>query len=65
MAFGLQAPLTAIWQSSTTPPWKRNGDQWDYSNYCAVVLLNILDKVLAHILLKDIRDNLLWHQRAF
>ncbi|XP_069983198.1 LINE-1 retrotransposable element ORF2 protein isoform X3 [Penaeus vannamei] len=73
MARGLHAVLAAIWRSGTIPPdllggvviplWKGKGDRWDCSNHPGITLLNIPGKVLAHILLRRIRDHLLRHQR--
>ena len=73
MARGLHTVQTAIWQSGTIPPdllrgvviplWKGKGDRWDCSNYRGITLLSIPGKVLAHILLKRIRNHLLRHQR--
>ncbi|XP_069983535.1 uncharacterized protein [Penaeus vannamei] len=73
MARGLHAVLAAIWQYSSVPLdllrgvviplWKGKGDRWDCSNHQGITLLSIQGKVLAHILLRRIRDHLLRHQR--
>ena len=73
MARGLHAVLAAIWQSGSVPPdllrgvviplWKGKGDRWDCSNHRGITLLSVPGKVLAHILLRRIRDHLLRHQR--
>ncbi|XP_070000864.1 uncharacterized protein [Penaeus vannamei] len=73
MARGLHAVLAAIWQSGSVPPdllrrvgillWKGKGDRWDCRNHRGITLLSIPGKVLAHILLRRIRDHLLRHQR--
>ncbi|XP_069984524.1 uncharacterized protein [Penaeus vannamei] len=73
MAQGLHAVLAAIWRSGTVPPdlfrdvviplRKGKGNCWDCSNHQGIILLSIPGKVLAHILLRHIRDHLLRHQR--
>ena len=73
MAWGLHAVLSAIWWSGTVPPdllrgvvipfWKGKGGRWDCSNHQGITLPSIPGKVLAHILLRRIRDHLLRHQR--
>ena len=69
----LHAVLTAVWHSGTIPPdwkkglvipiWKRKGDHQDCSNYRGITLLSVLGKVLAHLLLTQIRTHLLKQQR--
>ncbi|XP_069993549.1 uncharacterized protein [Penaeus vannamei] len=73
MACGLHAVQAAIWWSVTVPPdflrgvviplWKGKGDRWDCSSHQSITLLSIPGKVLAHILLRRIREHLLRHQR--
>ena len=43
--------------------WKGKEDRQDCSNYRGITLLNVLGKVLAHLLLMRIRSNLLNYQR--
>ncbi|KAG0713639.1 Pikachurin [Chionoecetes opilio] len=73
MIRGLQAVLTAVWQSGTIPPdwkrglvvpiWKGKGDRQDCNNYRGITLLSVPGKVLVHLLLTQIRSHLLKHQR--
>ncbi|XP_069977716.1 uncharacterized protein [Penaeus vannamei] len=73
MVRGLHAVLAAICQSGTVPPdllrgvviplRKGKGDCWDCSSHRSITLFSIPGKVLAHILLRRIRDHLLRHQR--
>ena len=73
MIRGLHAVLTAVWHSGIIPPdWKRGlvvpilkgkGDRQDCSNYRGITLLSVPGKLLAHLLLTQIRTHLLKHQR--
>ncbi|XP_069989707.1 uncharacterized protein [Penaeus vannamei] len=73
MAWGLHAVLAARWQPGQHAPnllrgvviplWKGKGDRWDCSSHRDITLLSIPGKVLAHILLRRIRDHLLRHQK--
>ena len=73
MIRGLHAVLTAVWQSGTIPPdwkrglvvpiWKGKGDRQDCNNYRGITLLSVPGKVLAHLLLMRIRNQLLMYQR--
>ncbi|XP_069971356.1 uncharacterized protein [Penaeus vannamei] len=66
MVRGLHAVLAVIWPSCwgvVIPHWKGKGDRWDCSNHRGITLLSIPGNVLAHTLLKRIKDHLLRHQR--
>lgn len=65
--------LTAEWQSGTIPPdwkrelvvpiWKGKGDRQDCNIYHGIMLLNVPDKMLAHLLLLQICSQPLTLQR--
>ena len=73
MIHGLNAVLTAVWQTGTIPPdwkrglvipiWKGKGDRQDCNNYRGITLLSVPGKVFAHILLVRVRSHLLKGQR--
>ena len=73
MIRGLHAVLTAVWHSGTIPPdWKkglvipiskRKGNCQDSNNYRGITLLTVPGKVLAHLLLMQIRRYLLKYQK--
>lgn len=44
------------------PSLEGKGDQWDYSNYCGITVLNIPSKDIAQILLRRFHDHVLSHQ---
>ena len=71
MILGLHAVLTDIWYSGTTlnwkrvlvvPPWKGKWDRQDCNNYRGITLLKTPGKVLAHLLLMQVRSHLLKYQ---
>ena len=72
MICGLHAVLTVVCHSGTIPPdwkkglivpiWKGKGDRQDCNNYHGITLLSVPGKMLAHLLLMQIRTHLLKHQ---